>query len=124
MTNTNCKFCVLQSPSFAHAPASNNGGWGGDQSNSPNATNPWFKRGGAAENGTNAGVFAFNRWTGATNQTIGWRAVVPPGFSCVPECLSNQALGKRYAKYAENVDKYQINPVKSGVAKLIRLATK
>jgi len=81
MTNTSVSLSVLGSSVFVvsavtYVPASNIGGWGGDNSNAPNATNPWFKRGGQANNAANAGVFAFNRNTGAGNANIGWRAVL------------------------------------------------
>ena len=58
-------------------PATNIGGWGGDISNAPNATTwPWFIRGGESNNAAGAGVFAFNRNSGAANTNIGWRAVL------------------------------------------------
>ena len=59
--------------------ASRAGGWGGDYSASSNATYPWFARGGQSNDGAIAGVFAFSRDHGGTNELRGWRAVLSGG---------------------------------------------
>jgi len=94
--------CVFKCPSIAHATTSNLGGWGGDNSNSPTATNPWFYRGGQANNGANAGVFAFNRNTGGTSNGIGWRAVLSGVWGS--RVFVEQASGRRFG--AEGGDEY------------------
>ena len=53
------------------------GGWGGDASPSPiTAAYTWFVRGGEADSTAVAGVFSFNRNSGAPYSYFGWRAVV------------------------------------------------
>ena len=54
-------------------PATSVGGWGGDRSDAPSATLPWFARGGHSANTAGAGAFAFARLTGAADTQIGWR---------------------------------------------------
>jgi len=51
----------------------NVGSWGGDRSESPRTAHPWFARGGQSTNGSNAGLFAFDRDTGGTGYNNGWR---------------------------------------------------
>lgn len=58
-----------------------NRSWGGDNSNLSNVTNPWLKRGGRIENGSNAGVFASNNEYGNANVNNGSRAVLA-GRAC------------------------------------------
>ena len=66
--------------------SSQNGGWGGDRSNSPIATSTsWFERGGQATNGADAGVFAFYGNTGDTNAVLGWRVPKFDATSCDSE---------------------------------------
>ena len=54
-------------------PATGAGGWGGDFSSSPSATDPWFRRGGQSSNAATAGVFASTGNTGGANTSFGWR---------------------------------------------------
>jgi hypothetical protein len=55
--------------------SSNNQSWGSDYSNFVNSSNPWFKRGGNSNNGSNAGVFASNNNNGNGNNNVGFRVV-------------------------------------------------
>ena len=38
--------------------------------------NPWFNRGGAYNNGTESGLFAFGNNNGSVNENIGFRVVL------------------------------------------------
>ena len=40
--------------------------------------NPWFNRGGAYNNGTESGLFAFGNNNGSVNENIGFRVVLTP----------------------------------------------
>ena len=55
---------------------SNTGSWDSSISIFPNSSNPVFKRGGLANNGSIAGVFAFNNSTGGANTSNSFRPVV------------------------------------------------
>jgi len=54
--------------------STNNQSWGSDNSNFVNSTNPWFIRGGNANNGSNAGLFNSNRTNGQANNNNGFRS--------------------------------------------------
>lgn len=56
--------------------SSNDQSWGSDYSNFVNSSNPWFERGGNANNGSNAGLFASNNNNGNANNNIGFRVVL------------------------------------------------
>ena len=53
-----------------------NGSWYGDYSYFPNASNPFFKRGGYCDNGTNAGVFSFLDSDGGSSSYNSFRPVL------------------------------------------------
>ena len=55
---------------------SETGGWYADRSTFPDTTYVWFLRGGGAVSGSNAGVFAFGRDTGAKAIVGGFRVVL------------------------------------------------
>ena len=46
--------------------------------NFANSSNPWFKRGGNWNNGTESGAFAFNNNSGTTNTNNSFRVVLAP----------------------------------------------
>lgn len=52
--------------------------WYKDQANFVEKTNPWFRRGGYNADGTNAGLFSYNRDTGAKNGANSYRVVLTP----------------------------------------------
>ena len=63
--------------SFSNGPTTaSRGGWGGDDSASPNAAHPWFLRGGQSNDAAGAGVFSFNRHSGGSNTLIGFRPII------------------------------------------------
>ena len=55
---------------------SSSSSWYGDYSYFPNTSNPFFKRGGNYNNGTNAGVFYFNNNNGNSNSNNSFRVVL------------------------------------------------
>ncbi|MFA7515181.1 MAG: hypothetical protein WCZ09_03140, partial [Bacilli bacterium] len=56
--------------------------WYSDYAHLPDASNPWFNRGGYYSNGTSAGAFAFFSTSGGVNVYYGFRplVVVGPGL--------------------------------------------
>ena len=60
----------------SNSGSSPTGSWDSSHSNFPNSSNPVFERGGRADNGSNAGVFAFNCSTGGANASVSFRPVV------------------------------------------------
>ena len=56
--------------------SSNRQSWGGDYSNFVYSSDPWFKRGGYANNGSNAGVFASVYGDGSTYDYYGFRVAL------------------------------------------------
>ena len=52
------------------------GGWYSDYAYLPHSTNSWFARGGGYGSGASAGVFRFNRGTGAVDTSTSARGVV------------------------------------------------
>ena len=58
------------------ASGSSSTSWYGDHSYFPNADWPFFSRGGVYSNGTNAGVFYFNYYSGVSNGSISFRPVL------------------------------------------------
>jgi hypothetical protein len=55
---------------------SNPGGWNGDRSGLVCSSRAWAKRGGTANDTTDAGVFAFYHGSGGADEAIGFRSVL------------------------------------------------
>jgi hypothetical protein len=58
------------------ARAADGGSWNGDVATSVYSTNPWFIRGGRSSNGSQVGIFAFNRETNPALEYFGHRTIL------------------------------------------------